>query len=91
MYYDIISLQHGHSHSEHHENEKEEKTQPKNHEAHADKERRNEVLRKLKTASVLCFSFFLVEVIGGILSGSLAVLSDAAHLCADLSAFLVGK
>jgi len=31
----------------------------------------------------------LVEVIGGILAGSLAVLSDAAHLAADLSAFLV--
>jgi zinc transporter 2 len=46
-------------------------------------------LRKLKTASLLCFTFFLVEVIGGILAGSLAVLSDAAHLAADLSAFLV--
>ena len=31
----------------------------------------------------------MVEVIGGILAGSLAVLSDAAHLAADLSAFLV--
>lgn len=54
-----------------------------------DKKGREEVLRKLKTASLLCFTFFLVEVIGGILAGSLAVLSDAAHLAADLSAFLV--
>jgi cation diffusion facilitator family transporter len=30
-----------------------------------------------------------VEVIGGLLSGSLAVLSDAVHLAADLAAFLV--
>lgn len=60
-----------------------------NTEAATDREKRNEVLRKLKTASLLCFSFFLIEVIGGWLSGSLAVLSDAAHLCADLAAFLV--
>ena len=31
----------------------------------------------------------LLEVVGGILAGSLAVLSDAAHLAADLSAFIV--
>ena len=54
-----------------------------------EQERRQEVLRKLKTASSLCFVFFLIEVIGGLLSGSLAVLSDAAHLAADLSAFVV--
>ena len=54
-----------------------------------EQERRQEVLRKLKTASTLCFVFFLIEVIGGFLAGSLAVLSDAAHLAADLSAFVV--
>ena len=53
------------------------------------KDGREAVLRKLKTASLLCFTFFLLEVIGGLLAGSLAVLSDAAHLAADLSAFLV--
>mmetsp|Transcript_261 Transcript_261/g.366 ORF Transcript_261/g.366 Transcript_261/m.366 type:complete len:511 (-) Transcript_261:125-1657(-) len=51
--------------------------------------RRKNVLLRLKIASLLCLSFFLVEVIGGILSGSLAVLSDAAHLFADLAAFIV--
>ena len=45
------------------------------------------VLRKLKTATALCFCFMIMEVIGGILSGSLAVLSDAAHLTADLCSF----
>lgn len=54
-----------------------------------EKERRHQVLKKLKTASLLCSIFLLVEVIGGILAGSLAVLSDAAHLAADLSAFVV--
>lgn len=50
---------------------------------------RKNVLFRLKTASILCFSFLLVEVTGGLLAGSLAVLSDAAHLLADLAAFAV--
>ena len=47
------------------------------------------MVRRLKTASLLCAAFMLVEVVGGLLAGSLAVLSDAAHLAADLSAFVV--
>jgi len=47
------------------------------------------VQRRLYTASALCASFLLVEVLGGYLAGSLAVLSDAAHLLADLAALLV--
>jgi len=73
---------HGHDHSD-------KIPPPKKCEATTDKERRQEVLKKLKTASLLCFTFFIIEVIGGILAGSLAVLSDAAHLAADLSAFVV--
>eukprot|EP00568_Trieres_chinensis_P011842 CAMPEP_0183291686 /NCGR_PEP_ID=MMETSP0160_2-20130417/1015_1 /TAXON_ID=2839 ORGANISM="Odontella Sinensis, Strain Grunow 1884" /NCGR_SAMPLE_ID=MMETSP0160_2 /ASSEMBLY_ACC=CAM_ASM_000250 /LENGTH=439 /DNA_ID=CAMNT_0025452521 /DNA_START=59 /DNA_END=1378 /DNA_ORIENTATION=- len=51
--------------------------------------RRKNVLRRLVTASLLCLSFLLVEVIGGLLAGSLAILSDAAHLFADLASFAV--
>ena len=47
------------------------------------------VLRKLRMATALCFTFMTVEVIGGILAGSLAILSDAAHLMADLASFAV--
>lgn len=47
------------------------------------------VLRKLKMATALCFAFMIVEVMGGLWSGSLAVLSDAAHLTADLASFAV--
>ena len=43
----------------------------------------------LKTACVLCVSFMVVEVVGGVMAGSLAVLSDAAHLCVDLSSFVI--
>lgn len=94
---------HGHSHSHSHShngsshcdeevgnhNHEEEKVKRATVTVTAEQERRLEVLRKLKTASSLCFVFFLIEVIGGLLAGSLAVLSDAAHLAADLSAFVV--
>lgn len=63
--------------------------QKHDHAHDADKIQRENVLRRLKVASFLCCTFFLVEVVGGILSGSLAILSDAAHLFSDLAAFLV--
>jgi len=50
---------------------------------------RNQVLRKLLIATALCSFFLVVEVVGGFLAGSLAVLSDAAHLFADLASFAV--
>lgn len=54
-----------------------------------DAERRQKVLRKLYQATALCSCFFVVEVAGGLISHSLAVLSDAAHLLADLTSFAV--
>lgn len=84
-----LHLQHAHDHCAEGAAENGAHSASKQTELATDKERRHEVLRKLKTASLLCASFFIVEVIGGLLSGSLAVLSDAAHLAADLSAFVV--
>ena len=52
---------------------------------------RKEVLRRLYTATILCSCFIVVEVVGGLISGSLAVLSDAAHLFADLASFAVAS
>lgn len=52
------------------------------------KERRK-VLQRLKLATTLCVVFFVVEIIGGLLSGSLAILSDAAHLFSDFASFAV--
>lgn len=46
------------------------------------------VKRRLMIATVLCAAFLMVEVVGGLLSKSLAILSDAAHLLADLTAFI---
>ena len=54
---------------------------------HSGLEAGDPVLRRLHAAFVLCAVFLIVEVIGGYVSGSLAVLSDAAHLVADLTSF----
>lgn len=51
--------------------------------------RSQEVTNRLKAAMFLCGSFLIVEVVGGYIAGSLAVLSDAAHLFADLASFAV--
>lgn len=37
-------------------------------------------LRKLKIAVMMCLIFFAMELVGGIVAGSLALLSDAFHL-----------
>lgn len=47
------------------------------------------VMRKLLFVSFICFLFMIVEVAGGIISGSLAILTDAAHMFSDVSGFLI--
>uniref|UniRef100_A0A7S4HR36 Cation efflux protein cytoplasmic domain-containing protein n=1 Tax=Odontella aurita TaxID=265563 RepID=A0A7S4HR36_9STRA len=81
----------GHDHSHEHGNSAApmETSAPKSNITESDAIRRKSVLRKLTVASVLCATFLLVEVIGGLISGSLAILSDAAHLLADLASFCV--
>ena len=44
---------------------------------------------KLKIISTVCFSFMIIEFICGYLAGSLAIMSDAAHLLSDLAGFLI--
>lgn len=43
----------------------------------------------LKIAIILTFIFFIVEIIGGIISGSLSLLGDAAHMFRDIFALFV--
>jgi len=78
---------HDHSHS--HGGTCTEDHQHDHHHDNSDSHNNDFVMRKLKTATVLCATFFIVEVTGGYLAGSLAVLSDAAHLLADLASFAV--
>ncbi|KAM5137468.1 proton-coupled zinc antiporter SLC30A8 [Callospermophilus lateralis] len=44
---------------------------------------------KLCAASAICFIFMIAEVVGGHIAGSLAVVTDAAHLLIDLTGFLL--
>lgn len=46
-------------------------------------------VRKLLVAIVLCFIFMVAELLGGYISGSLAIMTDAAHLLSDVAGFLV--
>ncbi|KAI8120982.1 Zinc transporter 2 [Lucilia cuprina] len=45
--------------------------------------------RKLIIASGLCLFFMICEVVGGILSNSLAIATDAAHLLTDFASFMI--
>lgn len=45
--------------------------------------------RKLIIASVLCVLFMIAEIVGGVLSSSLAIATDAAHLLTDFASFMI--
>ncbi|XP_075214972.1 proton-coupled zinc antiporter SLC30A2-like isoform X2 [Lycorma delicatula] len=45
--------------------------------------------RKLIFASVLCVLFMLLEMVGGFISNSLAIATDAAHLLTDFASFMI--
>ena len=46
--------------------------------------------RKLLIGAALCFAFMLIEIVGGIVAHSLAIITDAAHMLSDIAGFLVG-
>lgn len=54
-----------------------------------DNEQRSEDMKKLSRAVVFCVTFMLLEVVGGIRAGSLAILTDAAHLLSDVASFAI--
>jgi cobalt-zinc-cadmium efflux system protein len=45
--------------------------------------------KSMKIALIITFIFFLVEVAGGLLSGSLALISDAGHMFSDLLSLIL--
>ncbi|CAO1325603.1 unnamed protein product [Diamesa tonsa] len=50
----------------------------------------NKAKKQLICASVLCVIFMIVEMIGGYYAGSLAIMTDAAHLVTDSLTFFIG-
>jgi len=51
--------------------------------------KRNRAARKLSLAVGFCLIFIIGEVIGGVISNSLAILTDAAHLLSDIAGFAI--
>lgn len=45
--------------------------------------------RRLRGALILTLVFLVVDIVGGFLSGSLALLADAAHMLTDADALVL--
>ncbi|XP_061616820.1 proton-coupled zinc antiporter SLC30A8 isoform X3 [Phyllopteryx taeniolatus] len=61
-----------------------------NSHAQDDREREKKVARKrLLVVSIVCLIFMIGEILGGYFAGSLAVMTDAAHLLVDLCSFII--
>jgi len=46
-------------------------------------------MKKLLVVVCICFIFMILEIIGGIISNSLAILTDAAHMLSDVAGFVI--
>ena len=46
-------------------------------------------MKKLFFVSCICFLFMLIEAVGGYISGSIAILADAAHMFSDVAGFMI--
>ena len=46
-------------------------------------------MKKLMIVSILCLCFMIIEVIGGSIAHSMAIMTDAAHLLSDFAGFLI--
>ena len=53
------------------------------------KDQNNPAISKLIRICFFCFTFMSIEFIGGYIAGSLAIMTDAAHLLSDLAGFLI--
>nr|XP_009936201.1 PREDICTED: zinc transporter 8 [Opisthocomus hoazin] len=53
------------------------------------KREQHQARRKLCVASVICIFFMVAEITGEYIAGSLAVITDAAHILVDLTSFLI--
>ena len=47
------------------------------------------IITRLSKVCIFCSIFMVIELIGGWIAGSLAIMTDAAHLLSDLSGFLI--
>lgn len=52
-------------------------------------EQSKKVLGKLYLVTFICFAFMVFEFIGGWLSNSVAIMTDAAHMLSDVAGFFI--
>ena len=76
----------GHDHTHHHYHGRH--SHGHGHHDH-DHDLRRASRRSLKTALILIASFMVVEVVGGVLSGSLSLLADAGHMLTDAASIIL--
>ncbi|MBU3699494.1 MAG: cation transporter [Candidatus Kapabacteria bacterium] len=76
---------HGHSHDHHHHHAH----HGHNHDHHHGHIHEHSDIRPLRIAVTLTSVVFIAQVVGGFLSGSLALLSDAGHVLVDLASLLI--
>ncbi|KAJ7999945.1 hypothetical protein DPEC_G00199660 [Dallia pectoralis] len=61
-----------------------------NSQAAEEREREKKLARKrLYLVSLICLVFMIGEILGGYFAGSLAVMTDAAHLLVDFASFII--
>lgn len=53
------------------------------------KEEGKKARRKLLVVCFICSLFMIAEIIGGYFSGSLAIITDAAHMFSDIAGFMI--
>lgn len=53
------------------------------------KKAKDGAVRRLRIAGVVCLFFMILEFVGGYLSNSLAIVTDAAHLLSDFAGFMI--
>jgi zinc transporter 2 len=52
-------------------------------------DQQGKAIKTLWLVAFICFIFMTMEFLGGIFSGSLSIMIDAAHLSSDLLGFLI--
>ena len=86
----LSSHQDGHDHSHHHHHGGHGHRHVHGHGHHDhDHDLRGASRRNLKTALILIATFMVVEVVGGVISGSLSLLADAGHMLTDAASIVL--
>jgi len=64
-------------------------TKDSNHLFQKKQKEAEKAMRKLIFVTIMCTFFMICELIGGYISGSLAIMTDAAHLLSDVVGFVI--